>query len=906
MLVFAEMLQGKRQERIIHIPGSGGIGKTRLLQNMRQIALETGKQRALLVTELLDFYNTILQTDLGLIREIVSQLGDKFFSKFERAEGDFRKFQDLELDPVHYREEADKVIGCFFEDFANLCKDHQIVMLFDTCEEMHGVEDWFINDFLVQIEKIEEKRRSDCPEGEADSLPPATIIALAGREEHGKRLDLSMFSGKVKSVSLGTLSFDEAKAYYHQDAEVEHILDENNLSELYKRTGGHPLYVALSFDWLKNEVGSIAELLDTSGPFGAELVDWVRRLGVHKKLAILCMALAWRRMEIPLLVKLLGISEQEVDKLVRELSKFSFIKYRLDGKFSSIHLHDEMRRLVNEYIWPKEQESRKVVQQFNTQILDWYVSSINNPGLLEGSQAPADDRQRALLAEWLYYQCQVDLDGAMKHYEQLFRKAIHHLDMAFCEMLNQEVGRFVGLLSPKQRDELLFRQALTDFRNDKFPKASNVWNSLLATNRRDLLQATTLMLLVELESYTGKPDEAIKHAQEAEKLYKQLRPGTTDPVQKKELIIELGQLYNNWGYACRVKGNFKNALDYYRKALKAVDPKTQPDKHRARVLNNMGYIYFKKGDVVRARSYVGRALSIREKIDIPYELGLGYNTMGMIIEDSGWLQDAVDLYHKAYLAFEEAHSERGKALAMLNQGRINRVFNDYNRALQDLGYARGVFEQLKDKDYLIVALNELGCTYRQRREENDLNEAIKWLEQSLELSREMGKYFEEVDNLEDISTTYFKLVMDTAEVDQREKPKQQARQYAMQVINRVDERREELMAVYLRGKAESTLGDLEFIEDKYTSAFDHYFESCCLMAKAWAKGHKKSVFLQRQYEDSLNRMQEQLHALETSKTLEYAMQIEMKLGQLPTPEKRFMSNMKEYLRATRETTYLVG
>lgn len=904
--VFGEMLSGKCREWVLYIPGGGGIGKTRLLQCMRQVALETPGQKEILVTDLLDFYNTILQTDLGLLRAIVSQLGETHFPLYKQAEEDLREQQELEMDPVRYREEIDKVIGGFFGDYENLCKDHRVVMFFDTCEEMRGVEEWFVNDFLGEIGKIEKKRRDECPDDAMNVFLPATIIALAGREERERFLDLSNLGEGVKRITLSILSVDEVKEYYQQDSEIVHTLDEKRLGQLYTRTGGHPLYVALSFDWLKNEVGSVDELLKTPEPFGAELVDWVRRLGVRKKLAILCMALAWRRMEITMLAKLVGITEKEVGVLILELSKFSFVKYREAGEYSTIHLHDEMRRLVNEFVWPKEQESRAVVWQLQSQVLAWYEDAIGSAFLLEGKEAPKDDRQRALLAEWLYYQCQVDLNGAMQHYENLFRTAVHRLDLAFCDLLNQEIMRFVEKLLPKQRDELLFRQALTDFRRDKYPKASNIWNSLLAAGRQDLLHATTLMLLVELESYTGKPDDAIAHACEAEALYIQLRKDAKNPSLRKELGIQLGQLYNNWGYACRVKGEFQDALGYYQKALKIVDIKTQPDKHRARVLNNMGYIYFKQGDVVRARSYVGRALSIREKIDIPYELGLGYNTMGMIMEDLGWLQDAVDLYHKAFLAFEGAHSERGKALAMLNQGRINRLVNDYNGAFRDLQYAKDVFERLRDKDYLIGAFNELGCTYRQRREGDDLEKAIELLGKSTSLSREMGKFFEEVDNLEDISVTYLKLISDTDDKDRRLEYIRKTRICAQQVIDLVNEREGAFLATYLKGKAERTLGDLEFINEEYRLAFDYYFESCRLMAAAWEKGGRKSVFLQRQYEDSLDRMQKQLHALETNKTLKFADQIETKLRELPPAERRLMANMKEYLRATRETAKLVG
>jgi hypothetical protein len=170
----------------------------------------------------------------------------------------------------------------------------------------------------------------------------------------------------------------------------------------------------------------------------------------------------------------------------------------------------------------------------------------------------------------------------------------------------------------------------------------------------------------------------------------------------------------------------------------------------------------------------------------------------------------------------------------------------------------------------------------------------------------MGKFFEEVDNLEDISTAYIKLAMDTDENDPKRKEyMEQARKFAQSVIDLVD-KKEDRQAAYLTGKAMRTLGDIDILAKKYKQAFDHYFESCHNMAVAWAKGGKTSVFLQRQYEDSLDRMQAQLHTLDTAKALEFSDSIMVKLQQLPLSEKRLMTKLKDYLNATRETAKLAG
>jgi len=905
--VFHSIWNGERPEWILYVPGVGGIGKTRLLQCFREQALEQPDGRMILSTGLMDFYHTANQTRLGLLQEIANQLGMDNFPLFLQARRDLQSSMEEEhiSDERHSGER--EVFDEFFKDYgALLHKKQRILLLFDTCEEMHGVQDWFLEVFLEGLYREEERFASECNAGEETEFKCQTVVVMAGRP--APELEFPKSDWVVRK-ELSTLDKEAVQDYYRNDVLVNLMLNEDSLEKLYDRTGGKPLYVALSFDWLKNDVGTIDELLASPEPFGAELVGWVRRLGAEKKLAILGMALAWRRMEMGLLQRLVGLDENRVKQLVDELSQFSFIKYRPADEHSTIHLHDEMRDLINRYIWPKEQESRAEERQLLLQIVKWYEGEIGDASVLAGETLPHDDRQRALLAELLYYEGKANLPRAEDLYEALFRKGIYHNDLGYCKLLNQEMMRYERELSREHQDDLHFRRALTAFRSDEYIQASELWRaSLRLKDLKPITRATTLMQLVELEVYTGAPDLAVEHAREAETLYQQLISEAKDPKEKSRLREGLGQLYNNWGYACRVKGEFGKALKYYENALKTPGREQLSDKHRARVLNNLGFIHFRLGNSVQARSFAGRALSIRIKLKIPYELGLSCNTMGMLMEDYGHIQDAVDLYHRAKNAFDEVDSQRGRALALLNLGRIERIANDYDMALEHLEKSRGVFERLNDKDHLLNAYNELGCTYRQLRGRDDLQKALEYLQKSLNLSLEMGKFFEEVDITEDISVAYYLLAQEEERGSKEyQEYADKACEYAEQVIRLVGTNETGYLVGYLTGKAKRTLGDLAYWDGNYKQAFDDYFEGCLKIASVWEQGKRESVYMQRQFEGMLDRMQERLHGLDdTQQTLVYVKQLGEKLKKLPPEERSVMKKMKEYLKATEETARLIG
>jgi tetratricopeptide (TPR) repeat protein len=699
-------------------------------------------------------------------------------------------------------------------------------------------------------------------------------------------------------LQLSALSQDDVQDFFKQAGWFPRKINKKQLTELNNRCGGRPLYVALSYDWLVNQMGLIEDLIDTSEPFSEKLVDWVLRLRNSHGDVILAAALAWRRMEAGLLAQLLQTSEAAAMQLFEELSRYSFVKYRpADPALSfagSFQLHDEMRDLVNRHLWPAE--GRWTRQAKLHDIVAWYEKRIGNKLLIDGEELPQTDEMRALLAEYLYYQLSRDVVAGSKIGEALFKQASYYLDISFCELLNYEISRFEHLLPDDRLDQLRFQQALVAFRRDDYSWAGELWHSLARRFDCDKkLQATSHTLLVELEAYTCRHEEALEHANAAENLYKQLllppesRPGFYELVRK-----ELGQLYNNWGYVYRTKSEWDMALKFYQQSL---DTNSSP-KNVARTLNNMGYVYFQKNDIEQALTYVGRALQIRRQLGIPYELGLGHNTLGMIMENQGRFDEAADLYRKARHYFEASHSDRGLALVYINLGRLTRITNDFEKSLDYLTLASTVLEEKNDVTYLIVALNEIGCAYRQRGAPEDRHRAEEFLKRSLALSREIGDRRAEADNIEDLSILYYqwgKALVQTNDVQEADRYFEKVREATWQVSQIAEAEN----LPFFRAKAERTFGDVDFEKQDYEKAFEHLFKACELLASAERERKEFPVQYQRRLAENADRLQERLHALrDPEETCHFATMLLNELKKLPEDIQKALSLVETKLHAT--------
>lgn len=907
------VLEGTATEWIAHTVGDGGAGKTQLLLHI----LEHARQRpdVLAPAHLIDFYDTANHTDLGVLEAIAKAVGPQHFESFSRAMEKLRHQLQSNPDPTERQSHFKIAESDFVSDLKNLMDGAQrVLIMFDTCEEMHAAETWFLNSLLpalsLVVNELAEKEKLVLV-NTSNGIPLADIlldhrllIVLAGREPLEFPHELR---NRVKTVRMDAFSAADVGEFFRTANQLSNPLDNLQVAALYELTGGRPLYVGLSYDWLFNRLGTIEELTaPPPPPFADKLVSWIMRLTTLEAKTVKLAALAWRRMEVGLLARLLDIGEPEAAELMARMARFCFIKYLppRDGTARRFQLHDEMRDLVRKHVWNREGELTR--RELLRQIIAWYAGRIGDDDLLSGKCMPTDEEQRTLMAEWLFYQLELDTQYGFAVWRRIFPRAIHSMDLTLCELLNSEVGEFNSELHIDQQDEFVFEKAHLAARREDYLSARNNWRSLIRRpDISDRLRARALTRLVQAEGYTGEPEEALDHAKEGERLYFRLLDSTTDERERIVMEEDLAKLYNNWGYVHRAVGEHDEALRQYEQAL---DHQSADKRDTAFTLNNMGYVYHFKGDPDQAKVYVGEGLSIRKQLNIPYDLGLSYNTLGIIMEQTERVDDAADLYHNAILAFENAESIRGQALANINQGRLLRKVNNFSQSARFLEQACVHLERLGDKAYLLEALNEFGCTYRQWGNDEQGKSDQYWdraealLKQSLKISQEIKNVLAQADNLEDLSILYYYRACAA-----RQSGDDEARAHYVEKSHDTATEAEKLAAkhdiLYLTAKNQRTLGDLAFDDADFATAFDLYFEASVNMMHMKKKPLTSPIVRQRRYDQILDHLKRKFGELSDSKLKDQIVQqLTDNLARLEKEDRDELSALQKYLDDTKKVS----
>jgi len=886
---------GQTPTWLIQLQGDGGIGKTRLLESLHEGVQRGGTKRNWRCTDVIDFHKTANRTPFGLLSEIARQMEPERFPLFTAQLAVFGNILNENPDASLYQDAVHRVANAFFDDWRQLLRrEAHVLLLFDTCEEMHDLTSWVMKTMLPQFLKIQEEVQAARSPATAEitEFQPQTIAVWAGRVPLPFAEELNRH---LLTIALSPLRLEEVKEFFQKPRWECDELTAEQLEQLNARCGGRPLYVALSYDWLKNGVGTIDDLLNNHAPFEEKLVSWISRLQNRQSEVILMAALAWRRIEPGLLAKLLNISKSEAKTQLETLAQFCFVKYRhpAEGFEGSFQLHDEMRDLVKRHFWAHE--SNLTLKKRLQEIIDWYKTRIDNAGVLEGKELPKTDERRALLVEYIYYECGHDPNTGSLLAERLFKKSAHYIDLPFCELLNYEVGRFKPELSHARIDQLCFQQALVAFWKEDYNGAGQLWHSLIRRPDCDKkLRASSHMMLVELQCYTGEYNEALEHAKAAEKIYGAFLQKAGPDQEIRELVKkECGQLHHNRGYVYRLQGRLSEALKYYEKAL----AQGGTEKNTARCLNNIGYVYFLQGDAEKAVTYAGKALQICQQLGIAYELGLCSNTLGMIMEGMGRIGDAANLYLKAHQYFEATGSDRGLALVQINLGRLKRITNAFDEALKYLKAAARVFENKGDTAYLITALNEIGCAFRLRATPEARMQAKEYLHRSLGLSKKIKNYQAIADNLDDLQILFYQWSLDFKNQGQ----KKQAETHLSQAIKYGQEARKIAKThglITILANLERANGDICFELQDYEKAFKHFLNACHLLAQAVAEKKQSPIQIQQRLAENANRLQQKLHMLPLQDEAEYARKILTWMNDYPKATRTQLSVVRNFLRET--------
>jgi tetratricopeptide (TPR) repeat protein len=798
-----QCLQARGESNILYYYGPGGLGKTRLLEDVeRKVALLAGNGEDYFCTSIIDLYHTDTHATSDLEHLIVEGLDreGRFFKEYREARGKYELLRERGSDPSQLEERRANLSNLFVRGERDLAVEaRKLVILFDTVE-------------LLQHESSIVERTAGLEDVNArikpwllTTLPDLrnVLVIFAGRpkmavgsEQGDPQAELindfrEAFGARFEPKELEPLTKDDIKAFVEalsgEGVKPGAVLPVQYLDITHRLTGGRPVFLHLLIDlilYLHPQPKLILEMLgkyqhladqetvpdndprleEAQTAIEREIMEAVffkSPLGGY----LGRIAMMPKGVNAEILNCAIGLPRDEAEALLVELEPLSFVKNykRLTppGSPSAQHLpheqrvflHDEMYRLLRQYRVLAEPEINEITVA-NGLIRNYYEPEIQALERKLKVQRNAEGRipirrdLQKLQVEQLYYRLVQDPRQGYREYRRLANEA-NRL---------QAVGHAMRLL-----DEFL-RFYNTPDRRVAFDKKG------LSENR---LTRESVQMWVERFHWWAMYDKELDFAR------KVLENPPTFCIDPARDCAILGNIIGLMVRARAMKYGFEqDAVDQALAMLNCLPPldRCNDDETlaRARLATSIGYEYRQKREFdLAVRHYRQANAAFRKLQGYPDELAIALNNLAFAYNQQGRFPLAVPLGLEALRINEDIGSEYGMGLNLYTLGRIETKRGNYGKAIQYCDDSLKRFQGLEDSYGTAIAYLAQGEAQRKRAKEQlqegydrataraDLQAARESLEKGLqeaesaklestkpELLAEMAKVYRELGRLD--------------------------------------------------------------------------------------------------------------------------------------------------------------
>lgn len=806
-------LNESQTTRILYFYGPGGIGKTRLIEEIERITQNNSRKTNAFWGGLYDLYHVDLHNVLELQNAIAENLDpeNRFFHEYVEAREEYKLIQQHRLGDIPAFQEH---LGTLF--IQTLChfsgQQNRLVLAFDTLETMA-----FESELIQSICKIENTSTAVriWLLQKLISLENSVIL-LAGRPDSNLLYELEKIgekqAGLVESIAVRPLTRKDSHLLLQnllEDTSLEqatYLLEQSD--ELWRVTQGSPVMLTLIVELLAQT--SQPEAFETNmSPldFGRKLIDTLFNYDDPAGRTFFFLALARKGLTPDLLHYLEPTwKKEECETRLTEAAKLGLVKTRA-GR-DELFLHDTLYELFEQYTPPRSQ-----LQPWYKRIADYYHLRL----ALAGNDR--NSRKQAII-KLFYYELQVDPKLAFeKYYMRWDEIALRGFEIGLDMQLRNEMLRFIYAplnLAYLEKTDL----TSTDVERD----------SALRWIKRYLIQSQYYMALEISETiiafspsqYTltlnrlSKPQElSIEKKRQAQMLFEredsffwgqllslygealvyvgELNSNTQAILENAAELLRhsqvhtnshlswvqersLGRVYDRLGYLLRSNGRYGKALEFYEEALKHYENADIEDE-QANTLNNLSFVQANLGLLDQAYKQVDDALTKRQRLGQKQPIALSLNTRGLIQILQGAIELGIRDCQTALNLFEEINSTRGKGLAYNALGwgfrqkgnnmsspkaGLDKVTPIFEQAIHYLEESVLIFSKEVDEPIrLWEAQNELGSAYRDwgalihavhpETAEQKYNQAQIHYDLSLEVAQEHHLHFQLADTYDDLA-----------------------------------------------------------------------------------------------------------------------------------------------------------
>ncbi len=766
----------------ICLHGQGGIGKTTMLRAVQE--KYTG-EAGFCVTDLLDFDDLGLHIVLNVLERIVGYLScaDVPFREYSSKMEQLRHMQ-LSATPTRLlvQDLEERLVDDFYNSYQAASAGQHIVLLFDTVEKVQDFP--FFQELLSLLRK----------------LPNSTLIFSGRRGPEVIELlrKVGVLSDRIFLVELGGLGASDALEYFQRTELGKYLVRENyaQAEAICRLSAGRPILIDLAVDWLGQGLGlpklpgppdSLDEQAtkDIRKQFERGLVQQVNDLGEPRNELILEMAHVFHYFDTGRLRYLHPDTlEEEAALLFGELRYFSFVKQQPGG---GLRLHDEMGRMINEYVWPALDVSGDRRRWLSKHMVAYYQQQL-------GEYKDDEVRWQALRAEQLYHQLYADVRQGLQAFEPDFRKALGQQTLGYAEVLLNTVNLF----------------------SSGFDEELKAW---FAVHKGRLLRA----------------EENVESAIEL------IRPAR-DKLKSLGVQRDMDMVCNVLGYCYRLLGDWDKAIEAYEESL-AYSRQEGNTEQIAETMNNIANVCRLSGDFERASRYSLVSLCVRERLykrkpsENARSLGNSCYVRGMLSWETGNTAESASYLSRARQLFKQSDYTEGLAQVDRYDAFIHFRTGDLDGALELLQKAMNVFEEkgigVERADCLNLQAR-IGISKLAAEEETSdgFSKIQKIVEQALNLAERVGDNFK----IAECHLTMCRLLYRWGRLLLQQGHQMEADRYFMRALSEYRDPAGGEMArqrnyLDLLSVYEWTVADLYYTCRDWQNAFAHYLKECAISSR---------------------------------------------------------------------------
>jgi len=690
---FLEDLKDNESGHLVLIAGEPGVGKTRLIHEVKKKAEEKnfevlkGNCSYEMSHPYLPFQQAWKESMGSLLPSITA---------FLHTIPEVEELEDEMMFKTHRR-------AAFFESAKELKEAVRDVPHIVLIEDLHWADKSTLNLFHYLAERLKDE-----PVLFIGTYRPGDVVPGDAFSEMKYKLSSEEFYNEMK---LEPLTFQEMVEFVENIVGVKDISEEF-LKKLYEKTNGNPLFVKEGIHHL-HEVDAISPY---KGEFPVSKEDFVIpeeienlverrvfRLGAKSREILQIGSVIGESVPFSLLSKAIDLDELDILDYIDKIRETKLWIEEKDGerfRFS----HDKIKSTIYEGIgkWVEKQRYHRRVAEA---IEELYKKSLQNKYDVlaehymkgeEYSKAVSYYLKAAERAKRVYahedtigmYQKALELveqtpESPIDKSKILEDIAVTYRLIGEYEKSKNELYKALNFASDLKEEQNIYLQIIKALKEEgKYEEALEVIKKREQLEDEDTLERGNFLgnkgwILRKLRRF----DEALQAFEEEKKV--------AEGLQNNELI---GSAYHHLGSLANLRGDLEEAKKYLEKA-RNIREEMEDLKNLPNTLNDLAALHAKRGDLDKALKVFKNCLEIYEKTGNKTDRPKIHNNIGITYQKEGNLEEALYHFERAYELSDQTEKRFLKARISVNLGRLYREKGHFEKAEKYLMEGRDLAEE---------------------------------------------------------------------------------------------------------------------------------------------------------------------------------------------------------------------